>query len=88
MIRNHGTRLKPGDVVDMGRPFGHCKVEMVNDCRARIRPIKMVDVEIVPLGGDRVVFKRPSKPIDISPNSEIPIIETKTKTSNLQRRGD
>jgi hypothetical protein len=75
-----GTYLRPGDVIDMGPPYGHCKVEMVNDCRARIRPIKMVQVEIDPMNGKRVSFKRPSRTLDISPNSEMPKIrEGKTR---------
>lgn len=75
MIKHYATYLQPGDVVDMGPVEGHCVVEMVNDCRARVRPTRRVRVEFEPsTTGKKVEFIRPSGTFNISPNSELPIV--------------
>lgn len=68
------TYLQKGDVIDMGSD-GICVVEMVNDCRARVRPTRKVYVEFEPsTTGEKVAFNRPCGAFNISPNSEVTIL--------------
>lgn len=70
------TYLQPGMcVLHAGRP---CRVEMVNDCRARLRPLHRVQRTVLPATGARagqaVTFTAPEACFSISPNSELPIL--------------
>ena len=51
------------------------RVTIVNECRARIVPLKRTQVEFVDkLNGKRVTFSSAGRPLDISPQSEIEIL--------------
>lgn len=80
--------MKEGDIIDLGSD-GPCVVEMINDCRARVRPVGNVKVEFTPVNtGKTISFNRPKTAFNISPNTEVPIIgyqRPKSKASHLQQ---
>jgi hypothetical protein len=79
-VRNLGHRLKAGMIVDMGGENGLYEVIFVNESRARIEPIEKTRTVIITnrfAGEDEAkekTFQARRQPLDISPNSEIPIV--------------
>lgn len=71
-VRSVGTRLRPGDVIDMGLE-GPARVVMVNESRARIRFLTQRQ-ETFEADGKTVSFQKLGRFLDISPNSEVPIL--------------
>ena len=65
--------LREGQIVDAGTD-GICEVELVNDCRARLRPVGRQKVVIKPAFGDAAEFSVPMKGLNVSPRSGIPIL--------------
>lgn len=64
--------LRRGQLVDyFGEP---CRVVMVNECRARLVPVRKLKVTISNLFGRTVTFKRSLPGFNVSVNSEIPIL--------------
>lgn len=71
---NGEARLQPGDVIDLGND-GECMVFMVNFSRAAVVPLQSNVVRMVTRFGKAVEFTAESGIINISPNSQCPIIE-------------
>jgi hypothetical protein len=84
IVRCYGTHLRAGDVIDLGPGDGHCIVEMVNECRARVRPLRKVEIEFTPVTtGKKVSFIRHTSAFNISPNTEAPIVKRGKRSKNF-----
>lgn len=66
------TRLQAGHVILLSG-IEH-RVILVNDCRARVVPLKKVKKSYKTLEGEDVSFEAKGKAVNISPNSEVPIV--------------
>lgn len=66
------TRLQPGFVVLHDN--AEYLVTYVNDCRAVIKPRSRSVATITTHDGKTVSFDKPGAPLNISPNSDLPII--------------
>lgn len=64
------SHLRVGDVIDLGGEF---VVEMVNDCRARCKPLAKRHVTIE-RDGKQVQFEGSYSSVNISPNSDVDIL--------------
>jgi hypothetical protein len=74
-VRQIGTRLRAGMKIKLGEDV--YVVEMVNDCRARCRPVGTRHVEIKTRFGEdgkSIKFEAPLGVINISPNSDVEIL--------------
>lgn len=66
------SHLQPGHVVEFeGERW---LVTMVNDCRARLVPQQKKVVVVVTASGKSVTFQRYGASINVSPNSELPVV--------------
>lgn len=73
------SRLQPGMVVEFQGE--HWRVTKVNDCCARLIPLRKADKTFTPVtgpnAGKTISIESSRDAINISPNSEIPIISYK-----------
>jgi hypothetical protein len=81
MISHYCTRLRKGDLIQMGGAVYH--VQMVNECRARAVPTEKVKVERTMFdkrtGEEKTVeFSCSGNGVNISPNSECQIVGHKS----------
>lgn len=71
------TYLQPGMIVEYDH--NRWKVAMVNECRAKLqclkRPVREFTPATGPNAGKRRRFRDSVRTIDISPNSQLPILE-------------
>lgn len=66
------SHLQPGHVVEFeGERW---LVTMVNDCRARLVPQQKKVVVVVTASGKSATFQRYGASINVSPNSELPVV--------------
>ena len=66
------SRLRVGDVIEQdGEEW---IVDLVNPCRARIKPLRKRQVSYETLEGKKVEFEASRKWANISPQSEVPIL--------------
>lgn len=69
--------LQVGQIVRT-KQYGLCEIILVNECRARIKPLATKKVTIKKKFSDEVVtFYASAKAIDISPNAELEIVNYK-----------
>lgn len=76
--------LKEGQIIRTEQN-GLCRVLFVNECRARVKPIKTAKVRFKTLTGQPVEFLSTSNAFDISPNSDVEII-LDTDPKSIDRR--
>lgn len=100
-MRTNTGSLSKGLIVEFeGSPH---EVVFVNDCRARIEPLRTRHVEIAPVIGPRATFEASRPGANISPQSEILILagsrseferehpgfaRARTRPGDKPRRGD
>lgn len=66
------TRLQPGHLIEVSGDTYH--VVFVNDCRARCVPMKKQERVITPKFGEAVTIQSSGSALNISPNSDCPIV--------------
>lgn len=67
------TRLRVGDVIELrGMEY---VIDYINECRARAIPLSRKQVNYVTVAGKKVEFETDHSGQNISPNSEIPILQ-------------
>lgn len=85
-VRSHGYRLEVGMIVDMGRDEGLYEVTLINDCRARIEPLEKRRTVVIKNNfaaegeSEEKTFQARREGMDISPNSECPIVSWNKKS--------
>jgi len=72
-VSDYPARLRAGDVVQIGAE--DLRVTMVNQCRAHVEPVSARKLKVfTTLTGKIVTVPNRVRGLDISPNSEIPIL--------------
>ena len=66
------TRLQPGQVLEFAGERYLCV--FVNDCRARLVPQQKHVVVVTTAAGKSATFQRYGASVNVSPNSELPIV--------------